>query len=171
VFRIELTPAQLSPPDPKAEEDAFGYVSTHQTALHILSQFLEAEAADTAPRIWSVIARCAEAARTVLDRLLEFAYGEPTAMRASIAEPDRIGARKDAITRDNVARFIMRKKRYAALGLRQRLADKTLSAGQREHSLHTLALITGRKFHRESTDTKFVHATAWMQRHLEPPSP
>lgn len=167
-LRVELSAAQLGPPDPILEEQAFGYVSTHQQALTRLTNHLKGEAFDGMPKIISVCARCAETLKGGLDRLLGLLYGEPSGARASIAEPDRLASTSIAAARDTVARFLMRKKRYAAIGLRTRLADTTLSSEQREHALQTLALITGRQFHHEPAATNFAHAREWMDRHLGP---
>jgi hypothetical protein len=60
----------------------------------------------------------------------------------------------------------MRKKRYAVLGLRSRLQDPTLTGEQRAHSVQTLALITGRKFHREAIATALPRAQTWLNKHL-----
>jgi phospholipase C len=165
---IELLPGQLRPPDPADEERVFGYSSTHQTALHLFAAYLKAEAAEQIPRVWSLAARCIECTKTMVERALEYTYDEPSGTRASIAEPDKLTRNTDATARDNVARFIMRKKRYAAMGLQQRLADPTLSPEQRHASLHTLALITGRKFHLEGLADQTASAQDWLQKHLGP---
>jgi Phosphoesterase family len=167
-LRIELLPEQLRPPNPAEEERVFGYASAHQTALHILAAYLKAEAAEQIPRVWSLAARCIECSKAAVERALEYTYGEPSGTRASIAEPDKLTRNRDANARDNVARFIMRKKRYAAMGFQRRLADRTLSSEQRQASLRTLALITGRKFHREDLADQAAPAQDWLQEHLGP---
>ena len=163
--RITLRSEQLNPPDPEAEDAAFGLVTKHQAALQQLAAYLKAEALEQTPRFWSAAARCLEAVVAGAQRLLRFIYGEPL-VRSSIAEPDRLASQKDAAARDNVARFIMRKKAYALIGLQRRLRDPSLPPPQREHALNTLALITGRKFHREPAAAKFAHADRWLRREL-----
>jgi hypothetical protein len=64
-----------------------------------------------------------------------------------------------------VARFLMRKKRYAVAGLQRRLRDTTVSPGQHDHAVQTLALITGRKFHLDDTD-KVANALKWLQERI-----
>lgn len=165
VSKIVLNEDQLKPPDPAAEEEAFGYASTHQTALQKLADYLKAEAFENAPKGWATLARILEGIKTACDRLLSRAYGEPAGVKSSIAAPDRLTLPDDARRRDNVSRFLMRKKRYAAIGLDTRLRDRSLSHAQREHALHTLALISGRKFHLDEGD-KFENADKWLRRHV-----
>jgi phospholipase C len=165
IAHIRLTEEQLKSPDPEAEEEALAEVNAHHSALQKLAEFLKAEAIEEAPRGWSAIARCLEAIKAACERVLVRAYGEPAAIKVSIAEPDRLARRRDAEARDNVASFLMRKKRYAVVGLDRRLRDASLPDPQREHSLHTLALISGRKFHREDRD-RFVNADRWLARHV-----
>src|SRR5258708_940292 len=57
--RIELTPDQLVPPDPKAEEEAFGSSSSHQAARAKLGQWLKLEADEKLPPIATGLARSA----------------------------------------------------------------------------------------------------------------
>jgi phospholipase C len=163
---IELTPEQLRPPDPRLEEEAFGYDSAHQKALHTLTAYLKAEGAEQMPRLWAILARGIECAKGLAERILAYSYDEASLLRASIAEPDRLTNDEDATARDNVARFIMRKKRYAVVGLQTRLADPTLTPEQRLHSLHTLALITGRKFHRGDPEVVLSQAREWLRQHV-----
>jgi phospholipase C len=167
-IRIELSPEQLRPPNLADEEQVFGYASAHQTALHRLTTYLKAEAAEQVPRGWSIAARGIECAKALVERTLEYIYGEPPGMRASIAEPDKLARNTDAQARDNVARFIMRKKRYAAIGIQRRLADPALNPEQRQASLHALALISGRKFHRDGAESAGTQAEEWLRLHLGP---
>jgi phospholipase C len=165
VPRIVLSDDQLKPPDPAAEEKAFGYVNTHQTALQKLAAYLKEEAFEKAPRGFAVLARCLEAVKTACEWMLERAYDEPVGVRVSIAEPDKLSRLQAATPRDNVARFLMRKKRYAVAGLKRRLRDATVSPQQHEHAVQTLALIAGRKFHLEDDD-KVGTALRWLQERI-----
>jgi phospholipase C len=160
--RIELTPAQLDPPDPDADDAAAAYISTHQTALKLLATYLTEEALETAPRLYSWAARAIEAIVAVGRYLLDRVYDVNRGVVVSIAEPDRLARRKDAQSRDNVAEFLMRQKRYAVVGIRNRLRQAGLSPAQRQHTLQTLALLTGRKFHREPDNVKFKNAEVWL---------
>lgn len=166
IARIDLTPEQLGPPDADADEAAAAYVSAHQTGLTWLATYLKEEALETAPRWYSWLARGIETLETVGDRLLDWAYGVNRGVVVSIAEPDRLARQKDVSPRDNVAEFLMRKKRYAAVGVRNRLRQPGLSPAQRRHTLQTLALLTGRQFHREPADRRNASAEAWLDRHL-----
>lgn len=160
--KIELTVDQLNPPDPEAEEKAFGDISSHQTALQKLATYLEMEAVEKAPRGWATIARAAMAFKAACQFVLERALGEPPGFKVSIGAPDKLAANKDVAVRDSAARFIMRKKRYAAAGLATRLSDTKLPEDQRDHALQTLALISDRSFHREADDAKFENAQRWL---------
>jgi phospholipase C len=163
--RVVLSDDQLKPSDPAAEEQAFGYVSTHQTALQKLAAYLKEEAFEKAPRGFATAARCLEAVKTACEWMLERAYDEPVGVRVSIAEPDKLSRRAAATPRDNVARFLMRKKRYAVAGLERRLRDTAVSPRQHEHAVQTLALITGRKFYLDDQD-KVGNALRWMQKRV-----
>jgi Phosphoesterase family len=165
IRKVEMTEDQLRPPDPEAEESAFGYVNAHQTALQLLAAYLKAEAFENAPRGWATLARAIEAVKSACEWVLARAYDEPAGVKVSIAEPDKLALPKDVTPRDNVARFLMRKKRYAVVGLDKRLRDASASHEQREHALQTLALVSGRKFHLEQED-KFENANRWLARRV-----
>lgn len=64
---------------------------------------------------------------------------------------------------------MMRMKKYAAIGLHNRLLDKSLPQDQQRHSLQTLATMTGRHFNKE----KVANAKAWLVKEgkLPPNSP
>lgn len=164
--RIELSPTMLDPPDPNAADAAASYVSAHQTALTLLAAYLKEEALETAPRWYSWLARMIEAVKTTADYLLDGLYRINRGVVVSIAAPDRLARKKDVRPRDQVAEFLMHKKRYAVDGIRKRLRQTGLSPAQREHTLQTLALVTGRKFHREPAAERYRNATAWLDRHL-----
>lgn len=164
--RITLTPEQLEPPDPNAEDAAADYVSTHQTALTMLTTYLEEEGFKEALRWYSCVARGIELIKTWANRVLERAYDVNRGVVVSIAAPDRLARRKDVGPRDHVAEFLMRKKRYAIVGIRNRLRQTGLTPAQRQHTLHTLALLTGRKFHREPAAERYQNAIGWLDRHL-----
>jgi phospholipase C len=163
--RIALSNEQLKPHDPAAEEQVFDYVNSHQTALQRLAAYLKEEAFEQAPRGYATLARCLEVLKTACEWMLERAYDEPAGVRVSIAEPDKLSRRKATTPRDNVARFLMRKKRYAVAGLQRRLRDTTVSPGQHDHAVQTLALITGRKFHLDDKD-KVANALKWLQERI-----
>lgn len=163
--RIALTAAQLNPPDPEAEESAFGAISSHQSALQKLATYLEDEALKNVPRTYSFTARIAEAVKAGAEYVLERALQEPSNVKVSIAAPDKIAGPREGASKDSAARFIMRMKRYAAKGLANRLANDTLPAEQRQHALQTLAVISGRNFHHEPDETKLAAAQNWLSNH------
>jgi phospholipase C len=164
IERIELSAEQLSPPDPRAEDEAFGIPNAHQSALHRLGDYLKMDAFEKVPRIASVLARVAEAARAVAQSALERALQEPPGFKVSLAEPDKLALPRDVSTKDSVATFIMRAKRYAAAGLRNRLNDESLPPEQQQHSLQTLSLISGRNFHLEDPEQKVANAKTWLDK-------
>lgn len=169
--RITLSAAELAPPDPKAEEAAFGALNDHQSALQKLANYLEDEALRHVPSSYALAARIAEAIRAAAQFVLERALQELPGVKASIAEPDKLAGPRDRRAKDSVARFIMRTKGYAAARMATRLDYRTLPADQREHALQTLALISGRNFHRPD-ETKLAAAQQWLaSRGVKPTRP
>lgn len=157
--RIELTSDQLLPPDPQAEGEAFGTSSSHQSALAKLSRWLIIESDERAPRLAAWLARLAERIRKMADKLFDAG-----AFSVSIAQPDKLSLPMQAVATDNVANFMMRMKRYAAVGIHNRLQDESLPDQQKVHSLQTLATITGRHFNKEDQTTRVASARAWLAR-------
>jgi hypothetical protein len=166
-LRIALTQGQLNPPNPEDEEAAFKYVSSHQTALQKLSEYLKEEVIEQAPHIWSFVARVLEASKTALEYLSHIAYGEPANLHISIAEPDKLARSKDVKVRDRVANFIMHKKRYAVMGLQDRLSDTSLSETQSAHAIQTLSLLSKRKFSKEDDGSRSESAKRWIADRLQ----
>ena len=160
--RIQMTPEQLIPPDIDAEEKAVGYVSPHQTALQKLAQHLEEEAFEKIPSAYAAGARVVEAIKGLAERWLAGLYQESSVLKVSIAEPDKLALSKDATPRDQVAQFFMRSKKYAVMGLADRLRDATLPIEQRLHSVQTLSIVTGRKFNAEA-DERLTRADTWLR--------
>jgi phospholipase C len=169
--RITLTQDQLSPPDPKKEEEAFGSLSSHQTALQLLANWLQAEGDETLPKATVLLSRFIMAIQSITERFLDFVLGEPATLPVTIANPDQLARPLQASASDKVARFIMRSKRYAALGIRARLEDPSVSLEQQLHSLHTLALISGRDFHREDESVRLDYAKEWLAKNTSPSNP
>lgn len=159
--RISLSAAQLQPPDPRAEEEAFGASSSHQAALAQLAQWLEIEAVEKAPRIAVLLAKMAEAAKAFAERYI---LGPDGGFSVSVAQPDKLSLPLQTSATDSIASFMMRMKRYAAMGLRTRLEAADLAADQQQHSLQTLALISGRNFHLEDDAEKLDNAKAWLSK-------
>lgn len=160
--RITLNQNQLTPPDPQAEEEAFGSLSAHQTALKRLANWLKIEGDETLPRQTVFFSRCLMAVQRMVESLQGLILGEPSTLPVSIANPDQLALPAQATASDDVAKFIMRGKRYAALGIQSRLNDPTVPAEQLQHSLQTLALITGRNFHRDEEDVRLENAKQWL---------
>jgi phospholipase C len=159
--RIELTADQLRPPDPQAEEEAFGSSSSHQAALARLAEWLKMEAVEEAPKVASFLARVAEWLRRQAER--RTFKGE---LPVSVAQPDKLSLPLQASATDSVVSFMMRKKRYAAEGLNDRLQDESLDPDQLRHSVQTLGLITGRAFHHQGPADKVQTARAWLGKRL-----
>ena len=162
--QISLTADQLNPPDPRAAEEQFGSISAHQSALKQLANWLKIEVVEALPKRTSFIARCLMAAQQMAGRALERILGEPGTIPVSIANPDQLALPMQAAATDDVATFIMRGKRYAALGIQNRLNDPTLPSDQVQHSLQTLAAISGRNFHREGEDVRLDNAKQWLEK-------
>lgn len=159
--RIELSRDDLNPPDPQKEEEAFGTLSTHQAALQKLAAYLEDEAFRKVPAYLAAAARTAEGLKSLFQRLLERALQEPAGFPVSLAAPDKLASPQAVTAKDAAATFIMRAKRYAALGVEDRLKTQNLSSDQQRHALQTLALISGRNFHQEDGDG-LAKAQTWL---------
>lgn len=160
--RIELTEEQLRPPDPEAEEKAFDLVNAHQTALTALGRYLAAEASGLAPRAYSGVARVLEWFKAKVAQPFFPGKCRHTKLSAAMVEPDRLAHHIDAGPKDNVARFLIRRKQQAVAALASSIRDDS-NPVQRDHALRTLAMITGRKYYREPNGLE--HARNWLARH------
>lgn len=160
--RIELTEDQLRPPDPEAEEMAFDQVNAHQTALTILGRYLVSEGVGLAPRAYSVGARFLEWLKERAEHIFIPEAHRHTRVSAAAVEPDRLAHHIDAAPKDNVARFLLRRKRQAVAALAGHIRDDE-NPTRRDHALRTLAMISGRQYHREPNGLD--HARAWLSRH------
>jgi phospholipase C len=165
--RIELSVSDLNPPDPQREEEAFGILSAHQTALQMLAAYLENEAFRKVPGYLAALARVAEALKSGFQWISERALEEPPGFRVSLAEPDKLSPQDTVRAKDAAAKFIIRAKRYAAQGVAEWIERKDLSPDQQRHSLQTLALISGRNFHQED-DESLANAQLWLTKHRQP---
>ena len=168
VERIELSPDQLSPPNLSAEDKAFDIPNAHQSALRKLADYLKMDAVEKVPKVVSILARAAEAVRSAAQYVLERALEEPPGFKVSIAEPDKLARPADVTARDEVARFIMRAKRYAAKGINDRLSDTGLAPEQQQHAVQTLSLITGRSFQLEGSEQVAASAKVWLDAQQRP---
>ena len=158
--RIDLSADQLRPPDPAAEEEAFGTASSHQSALAKLAEWLKKEADEKVPRRAVALARLAEWFRTWAERLMFESKG----FEVSVARPDKLSLPLQAAASDRVVDFMMRMKRYAAVGLQKRLREE-LPPDQQSHSVQTLATLTGIPFHKEEHDQAVERSKAWLEEH------
>jgi phospholipase C len=162
VARIALTQDQLTPPDPEVEEAATSFVSSHHRALQKMGTYLKLTAVTGIPRIYAGAARAIEWFKHLLERPIDWLCGHRGNLTVSITKPDRI-SRKTVTVREDYAHFLMRQKRRALAVLGERLRNANLSGAERDHAVHTLALITGRRFHREANNREV--AGAWLKRH------
>jgi hypothetical protein len=178
VAHINLSPGQLTPPDPEREEEAFGMVSAHHSALQKLARYLtvalwehpKAETWELLPNWYARTARLFEIGRAWLAFLIEAAQKtfevilgylyESHGLTPSISKPDKLSI-KFVRENDNVARFLMRQKPRAIGGLTERINDETLSTEVRNHARHTLAIITGRRFQHYN----FGYAKRWLTKY------
>ena len=162
-LRIELSQEQLNPPDPEQEGRAFSELNTHQTALQLLAAHLKGELVVDAPRAYSWLARRYEELRVGLGKRLRNWLGLPGKVQASLAHPDRLAHHQDAAPKNAVAQFLMSRKRQAVPRLAATLRSEILPEDQRRHALRTLAVITGRNYHREANGMQ--NAMGWLGRH------
>jgi hypothetical protein len=80
-------------------------------------------------------------------------------MKASITNPDKISHRTVAI-RENFAHYLKRAKQQAPAALARRI-DREASEAERAHDIHTLSLITRRRFHQEASPAQA--AQSWVR--------
>jgi hypothetical protein len=172
IQRIVLTLDQLNPPDLDKEEEIFGIVSAHHSALQQLCAHLKTalweRTAEDVPQRYASVARAVEFGRAEFAALLEFVRQvaeetlsylyEQRGFRVSIAEPDKLSV-KHTQERDSVARFLMHQKPRAIQGLAKRIQDESVPPAVRAHAVRTLAAITGRKFYLHNVE----HARKWLR--------
>jgi phospholipase C len=163
ISRIEMSDEQLRPPDPEAEEKAVSELTAHHKALQKLATYLKNDIVTDLPRTYSFAARCFEGMRSGCEHLLNRMYHGASAPRISIAEPDRLAHHTDATPRDNVAYFLMQRKKQAVAHLSATIHDEAAPTRTTDFAVQTLGLITGRAFDREEKGTE--HAKGWLQRH------
>jgi phospholipase C len=182
IARIEISPADLIPPDPELEDAAFG-ISPHHTALRAFATYLrillwlpEAVSVEAMPRAYSSSVRIIEGllffVSWSIERMFPHALGS-RGLAASISEPDKLHA-QTVSSRDHVAYFLMRQKEQAVQvlstildeeGVRDDQADQMLSTlpdeerTRRDQAVRTLAEITGRKWHLYGHD----YAKRWLR--------
>jgi phospholipase C len=171
IQRIELTVEELTPPDFAREEEIAGLASAHHLALMRLCGYLKTalweHAAEEAPQAYAALAKPAEflkmqfaflleCLRETTEGILAYLY-EARGFRVSIAEPDKLSL-KHRREKNSVARFLMHQKPRAIRGLAKRIHDTDAPPHVREYAVRTLALITGRQFHRD-----IEHARTWLK--------
>jgi phospholipase C len=172
IARIELTHDQLRPPDLAKEEETFGIVNSHHSALQQLSAHLKValweEISEELPQWYAFASRAVEWIKTQLAYFIEWLtegcqwvlghlYSQG-GFAASFAEPDKLSV-KHAKEKNSVADFLMRQKPRAIRGLAKRIHDDGTPFEVQQHALRTLAAITGRPFHLYDTE----HAKSWLR--------
>jgi phospholipase C len=143
--RIELTRDELTPPKLELEEKAIGNNSEHDTALKRLRDYLTLELDEGAPSLYAKFAR---AVGRVTDYLKGLATTNGQPFNVSIAEPDKLGT-ADVSVKDDVARWLMERKKRSIKVLAENIRDDRLSEDARRHAARTLEMVSGRRFHHE----------------------
>ncbi len=143
--RIELSREQLTPPKLELEEQAIANNSAHDSALKKLRDHLWLELDEGAPRLYAGLAHLGDLAKSFFDSLALPKSSNAT-FSVSIAEPDKLGT-DDVSVKDDVARWLMRKKKDAVSILAGHIRNEALSDDLRRHAARTLELISGRRFH------------------------
>ena len=176
---ISLSPEQLKPLDPNLEDAATDKVTDHQKALRRLAEFLASAlwektketGFETAPKIWSFLARCIEYTkerraacydrlRAFCERRLAILY-ETGRHEVVLSSPDKVD-QKYTGERNRVVRFLATQKSRAIEGLRDRVLDpeNKRSPAERAHAARALAAVYGRRVGRDHLD----HVKTWLQR-------
>jgi phospholipase C len=158
--RIELTRDELTPPKLELEERAISNGSEHDLALKRLRDYLTLELDEGAPSLYAKFAR-------VVGRVTGCLKGLVTTngqlFNVSIAEPDKLGT-ADVSVKDDVARWLMGRKKKSVAGLAASIRDKSLSEDTRRHAARTLEMISGRRFHHQD---KLVEADTLLNLHKQ----
>ncbi|MHB1765546.1 MAG: alkaline phosphatase family protein [Gammaproteobacteria bacterium] len=163
ISRIELTAAQLAPPDPESEEKACSHFNPHQMAMARLTGYLKDEALSDLPIVYACVSRAIEWARARSAWLLRFGHDPISKINVSISEPDKLAHHMDLRPRDEFASFLMIKKRIAVSRIARVLRNESIPQAQRQHALQTLSLITARKYPQEPDGME--NAKSWLGRH------
>jgi phospholipase C len=141
--RIDLTREELTPPDLELEEQAIDHDSEHDQGLKRLRDMLWLEFDEGAPRFYGWLVRAVARTRDWVDALVS---PKGVAFKVSIAEPDKLGT-KDVSVKDDVARWLMHRKKMAVAELAHRIRDEKRPEDERRHAARTLEMISGRRFH------------------------
>jgi phospholipase C len=166
---VVMTADQLTPPDPDAEDEAFG-ISGHHKALRKFTTYLKvklwvdpiAAADEKLPRLYSLISRNVQAVMFALLWTWRQMLGKAWRPDISFTQPDKVRP-ESALERDDVANFLMRRKRNAIAGTAKLLREGRVIRGQ---ALRALASMTNRPFHRyERLQNRHDYADAWLARH------
>ncbi len=160
-IRISLTAQQLVPPDPQAEERAESTQSAHHIALGFLTHYLEIPVVENLPLFYTACARFLEDAKCFIQRALSWFYKESPPVTVEVP-PDKLARDKQPL-REQFAKFLGHQKRRALPALARMLRDPKASSDRRNNALQTLAIITGRKFHREQNGV--ANADQWLKKH------
>jgi phospholipase C len=165
--RIELAPDQLRPPDPEAEEKAFGRRNGHQQALSALATYLKREVVNEAvvavPRFYAWLSRLIVSSASALRSWADKLAGAPASVRVSLAAPDRLAHHNDIAPKEALARYLMRQKRLAVPQLAAQIRATHRASAEHKHAVRTLGLLTGRQYHNEEAGSE--HALGWLARH------
>jgi len=163
IRRIELSAAELAPVDLDAEERSWGIETSHHRALQAFKDFLRIETVENLPHLYSWCARLIERLKTGAEWGLGRLYREPEQYWVSITELDRLARLPKRISslREDFARFLMHQKRQSPAALAQRIRNLELPEAVRDQAVHTLSLVTNRRFSR--TKRPAFHADAWLK--------
>ena len=159
--RINLTTQQLVPPDARAEDKAESTRSAHHIALGFLTHYLKVVVVENLPLFYTACARLLEGTKGLIQRWLSWFYKESPAIVVAV-QPDKLARDKQPL-REQFAKFLGHQKPRALPALARILRDPKVSNDQRHHALRTLAVITGRKFHREQNG--LVNADQWLKKY------
>jgi len=166
---IVMSADQLTPPDPDAEDEAFG-ISGHHKALRKFTTYLKvklwvdpiAAADEELPRLYSLVSRNLQAVMFAVLWTWRQMCGKRGRPDISFTQPDKVRP-ESALERDDVANFLMRRKRKAVAGTARLLREGRVVRGQ---ALRALASMTNRPFHRyERLRNRHDYAGAWLARH------
>jgi hypothetical protein len=131
VQRIDLTPEQLTPPNPDLEAEAATFISSHHKALALIGRQLQLEMLKESPLAFAWISYGLE---VVLHWMLGF-VGQCASRLAHHQ------------TKKHWAEFLERRKQQAIPKLAQIIRDTGRTVAEKQHAAETLGLVVNQRFH------------------------
>ncbi len=148
---IQITNAQLQPPDPEVEEEAANVMNAHHIALSYLADYLKAQVDEEVPVAVSAWSRVWEEVKGLF---------HPARL---LAETPLTPAQRYEHAQEVFPLFLKQQKQKAVSVLADKIRDTSLPDQVRRHAARALGEHVGRRFHREADP--LASATRWLEKH------